>query len=180
MRQTKEGMKEREWPGSRRGVARGGRQRELASLGLGFPLSLGCFPCLHSIRGLAKKFCTRRAAWAAVRQRCAKRDRSGSEGGPLLRPTCGSFLQVVFCYAGMESSRKSERAGERGERPLPNSLPFPLRHRVPAAPLPPFLPSCTARRLLLLLCQKKRNITSRDLPSLAWVPKAPETFWKHR
>lgn len=125
-----------------------------------------CKEVLHMARSMGRR------PSAAV---CQER-RSGSDGAPCCVRRADLFCKSSFAMQAWKAAERAGRsAGERGERPLPNSLPFPLAAGCQLLPsLPSFLPSPKPRRnakASLLTMPKKRNITSRDLPNLAGCPK---------
>ena len=147
MYEANEGTKERRkegvgvacevWPG------RGGAG-ELRPPPLFLPLSrsLGCFPCLHSIRRLAKKFCTRHAAGGAFRAgpSLLAHSQARKEGAPCCDRRADLFCKSSFAMQAWKAAERANgRARERGERPLPNSLPFPSPPGASCSPS--FLPS---------------------------------------
>ena len=169
------------WPG------RGGAG-ELRPPPLFLPLSrsLGCFPCLHSIRRLAKKFCTRHAAGGAFRAgpSLLAHSQARKEGAPCCDRRADLFCKSSFAMQAWKAAERANgRARERGEKGLCQTRSHFPHRRVPAAPPPSFRPPAKPLRhtkASLLTMPKKRNITSRDLPSLAWLPKVPDTLGKHR
>ena len=103
--------------------------------------SFGCFPCLHSKRRLAKKIRTSDAAGGRLPSRTGLFCHTVGGRQPMLRAVCRTSLQVLLCYAGMESSRAREGSRDQG-LPAPSaSLPWPHLALSQATPTLSFIPS---------------------------------------
>ena len=132
-----------------------------------------CKEVLHMARSMGRR------PSAAV---CQER-RSGSDGAPAAYDVQIFFAsRLLLCRHGKQPK---ERAGGRtGRKASAKLAPISPRRRVPAAPLPSFLPSfpkASAQRKGFSSYYAKKeeyNITGPAQPG--WVPKVPDTFGKHR
>ena len=89
-----------------------------------------CKEVLHMARSMGRR------PSAAV---CQER-RSGSDGAPCCVRRADLFCKSSFAMQAWKAAERAGRsAGERGERPLPNSLPFPSPPGASCSPS--FLPS---------------------------------------
>ena len=137
--------------------------------------SFGCFPCLHSKRRLAKKIRTSDAAGGRLPSRTGLFWHTVGGRQPMLRAVCRTSLQVLLCYAGMESSRAREGSRDQG-LPAPSaSLPWPHLALSQATPSPSFLPSFASYIFHLLLLSRipTPNATARQRPICSFHPSSP-------